>query len=431
MAAGVISVGGKKFAVGLYWQVSDSANAAKNAKAAAKQPGAAADYYCVRSGNTKGRAPQFGLGEQRFGHGWNMPAAAASLANRQPGSWAGVFVVPEGVWFVEVRDDLIAPEGDQMFADEAEAMGRLQEASARGGLEKIYAPASWAIPGAESSSLPSLLSGRADARLQPVRLPAKAKKAIAGALVGSVLLGVAGYYVMDMREQAEMDRLAEEARNATTRAHEEEEQRRQQEEVRRQQEEVRRQQEMARQILQAPAYQRVWENLPKPIDWLAACRVAFENVQVAPLGWTLGAVVCSGSQVTVSWTRGTGPAVIPSGAQVDPTMRAATASFDLPALPPRGLEQLWPADAIVLYSLTNDWQADLSYLPDLAPKPMPDGRQLPPPPWLKRSVNWTVPLSPWTLKGPLVDLPGLVIESLTWTQAGEWQIQGVLYEQRK
>lgn len=424
MTAGVITVGGKKYAVGLYWQVSDSSNTARAARAAANQPGAPADFFCVRPGNNKGRAPQFGLGEGKLGHKWNMPTAAGTLANRQPGSWVGVFNIPEGVWYVEVRDDLIAPEGDQLFADEAAAMTRLQDASAQGGLEKIYAPASWAIPGAEASSLPSLLSGRADVRLQPVKLP---KKLIFGLLGGAAVLGVVFFganFIMSAREEA---RIIEQRENAARM----EAMRRQQEEEQRRRDEEERQRQLQQQAMQLPTYQRVWEQAPKPVDWLLACRDAMDKVQMTPLGWSLGSVTCASGEVNASWSRTSGPAVVPKDAVVEPSLRSATVHYSLAEMKPRGEEKLWPADAIMLYILYNDWKADLNYMADETPPPLPSGEKVPPPPWLKRQLRWTVPLSPWNLRGPLVDLPGLVLNSLVWSRDGNWQMEGVLYEQRK
>ncbi len=423
MTAGVITVGGKKYAVGLYWQVSDTSNAAKAARIAAQQPGTTSDFYCVRAGNNKGRVPQFGLGESHLGHKWNMPSAAASLANRQPGSWAGVFMVPEGAWFVEVRDDLIAPEGDMLFADEAEAMGRIQEASARGGLEKIFAPPSWAIPGAEGSSLPSLLSGKADARLQPMKVPRKLIAIALGSVAAIVVIGLLISYVMDMREQAELERLAAEQQ--------------QQEELNRmaEAERLKRQEEerlrlLQQQALTLPTYRRDWEFAPKPLDWLNACAQTMEKVPVSPLGWNLTALSCSGTQISATWTRTQGPAIVPDGWNIDSAMHSASASFSLEPLSQRGREQIWPQEAVLRYILYNDWQAQITYMPDEVIPPLPNGQPVPPAPWRKRAIAWHVELSPWTLKGPLVDLPGLVLNSLTWAADGSWQIEGVLYEQR-
>jgi len=424
MPAGVISVGGKRYAVGLFWQVSDSKNAGRAAKRAAQQPGAESDFYSLRAGNARGRIAQFGLTEKNPDYRWNIPSAAVSLANRVPGSWAGVFAVPEGIWFIEVRDDLIAPDGDQLFADEAEAMIRLQEVSARGGLERIYAPPAWAIPGAESSSLPSLLAGRSDGRLQPVTIPAKAY--IGGALViGAVVAVFAVYFVYaQMQEEAQLEeqqRVQQEQQVVFQR--EQEEKRKLEEEER-----LRQQQLQARQL---PSYQRVWEQSPTPLNWLSSCHEAMQQAEIAPLGWKIDSAICTGTQLNLKWSRTTGPAIIPEGTDIDPSMKSATKVIPLPSRPVRGQQMLWPAAAIVTYVLQNDWKADLTYAADDPLPPAQNGQQMPPPPWKKRTMRWTVDFSPWTLKGPLVDLPGLIIQSATWSQSGSWTLEGVLYEQRK
>lgn len=423
MPAGVISVGGKKYAVGLFWQVSDTKKAARAAKQAAQQPGAESDFYSLRAGNARGRASQFGLTEKNPDYKWNIPSAAVSLANRQPGSWAGVFPVPEGVWFIEVRDDLIAPDGDQLFADEAEAMSRLQEVSARGGLERIYAPPAWALPGAESSSLPALLAGKRDGRLQPVRIPAKVF--LSGVLaVGVVVALVVGYLIYaQMQEEAELEeqqRVQMEQQAAYQK--QQEEKRRLEEEER-----LRQQQQQARQL---PSYQRIWEQAPTPLNWLTACREAMTQAEIAPLGWKIDSAVCTGNQLNLRWSRTNGPAIIPEGTDIDTSMRSASKVIPLPSRPVRGPQMLWPADAIVTYVLQNDWKADLQYAADDPLPPAQNGQQMPPPPWKKRTMKWSVEFSPWTLKGPLVDLPGLIIQTATWSQTGSWTLEGVLYEQR-
>jgi hypothetical protein len=424
MTAGVVTVGGKKYAVGLYWEVSDSSNAAKAARNAAQQSEPRADFYCIRAGNNKGRAPQFGLGDEKTGHKWGMPTAAATLANRQPGSWAGVFVVPEGVWFIEVRDDLIAPEGDILFADEAEAMGRLQETSARGGLERIYAPASWAIPGAEGSSLASLISGKGDVRLRPVKIPQKVIMMGAGIAAALVVLVIGIVVFMNIQAAQEEQEMAEQmARQAQIQQ--------QQQAERARLEEEERQRRLQQQALQAPTFQRVWEQAPTPLAWFEGCRKAMEDIPVAPLGWDLSSLRCTGTQVFASWNRTAGPADIPPGADLESSLRSASRVVALPQMQPRGEQILWPGEALSLYILRNDWQAEINYLPDEPPATLPDGQKVPPPPWVKRGVRWTVPLSPWTLKGPLVDLPGFVIQNLTWSRDGNWVIEGVVYEQRK
>ena len=91
MASGVVTVGRRQYASGLYWENSPSGRISQAAKEAAHRPGQQADSYAVRSGNKGGRVPQFGLSQFVTGHKAGMPVLAGCIANQQPGSWAGGF----------------------------------------------------------------------------------------------------------------------------------------------------------------------------------------------------------------------------------------------------------------------------------------------------------------------------------------------------
>src|SRR6202042_3954113 len=171
MGAGVATVGRRPYAVGLYWENSPSGRVSQAAKEAARQPGQQAEFYAVRAGNKSGRTPQFGLSPTGVGHKIGMPAFAACLANQQPGSWAGAFRLREGTVVTVVRDDLIVPDGDQFFVDEAEARDRLLQEIGFGGLQRIYAPEAWAIPSADTMPVSLLINDVADVKLRPIRIP--------------------------------------------------------------------------------------------------------------------------------------------------------------------------------------------------------------------------------------------------------------------
>src|ERR1700692_2487015 len=121
MGAGVVTVGRRPYAIGLYWENSPSGRVSQAAKEAAKQPGQQAAFYAARAGSKGGRIPQFGLSPSGAGHKIGMPVFAACLANQQPGSWAGAFRLRDGVVVTVVRDDLIVPDGDQFFTNDSEA----------------------------------------------------------------------------------------------------------------------------------------------------------------------------------------------------------------------------------------------------------------------------------------------------------------------
>src|SRR5271154_6126190 len=170
MGAGVVTVGRRPYAVGLYWENSPSGRVAQTAKEAASQPGQQADFYAVRGSGKTTRVPQFGLGQSGVGHKAGMPVFAACLANQQGGSWAGAFRLREGTVVTVVRDDLIVPDGDQFYLNESDARDRLLQEVGFGGLQRIYAPEAWAIAGADSMPLSLLLDERRDVRLRNVRI---------------------------------------------------------------------------------------------------------------------------------------------------------------------------------------------------------------------------------------------------------------------
>src|ERR1700730_13440770 len=171
MGAGVVTVGRRPYAVGLYWENSPSGRVSQAAKEAARQPGQQADFYAVRAGSKTGRIPQFGLSPTGAGHKIGLPVFAACLANQQPGSWAGAFRLREGTVITVVRDELIVPDGDQFFADESEARDRLLQEIGFGGLQRIYAPEAWAIPSADTMPVSLLINDVTDVKLRPIRIP--------------------------------------------------------------------------------------------------------------------------------------------------------------------------------------------------------------------------------------------------------------------
>ena len=103
MASGVVTVGRRQYASGLYWENSPSGRISQAAKEAARQPGQQARFFAVRPGGKTGRVPQFALSQSVNEHKVGMPVLAACLANQQPGSWAGAFRLREGTAVVVVR----------------------------------------------------------------------------------------------------------------------------------------------------------------------------------------------------------------------------------------------------------------------------------------------------------------------------------------
>lgn len=410
-SGGTITVGRRRYAVGLYWQPSPSGRVSQAAREAARQPGQMADFFAVRPGNQAGRVPQFCLGQKELGHTAGLPSAAASVAEEQPGSWGGVFKVQEGWWLVVSRDDLIAPDGDMLFDEEAPARQRLYDEINLGGLQRIYAPEHWGISNADPMPLTLLIQSRAEARLQNVHLPVKMYMIVGGGLLA---LCVIGYLLFMWQQQQEDDRRAAMMQLSAE------------------------QQQIAKLQAQGqlapppppPPPKRVWEDQPLPEIWLDACRQAMTRVSRTAVGWKLDGVVCRGKSLTVSWKRDQGPSVLPESAVPTNDRMAAVSVFPLIDFPPRGQEQLRPNGEMGRTILLKDLHIEMMDLPDDAPAVPQSGQVAPPPvPWLKKKITLKSQTAPWFVWQSYMGLTGIVLDELRW-DLKNWNVEGTLYEMR-
>ncbi|MDD3288748.1 MAG: type 4b pilus protein PilO2 [Alphaproteobacteria bacterium] len=422
MTAGVITVGRRKYVAGLYWENSPGGSISQVARDAARQSGQQDAFYAVRVRNKSGRVPQFGLAQVTQDMHVGMPVLAACLANQQPGSWAGAFTTREGTVVVVVRDDLIVPDGDLFFADEAEAKERLLQEIGFGGLQRIYAPDAWSVPGADNLPLALLLNDKADVRLQSVELPKKL--VIWGGLGVSLLLIVlsAGWYYQEETARQEAERLArikimekaqEEARSFLPGV-------------------------LQQQAVEYPPPERTWEKLPLPLDIVAACQEGLKKVPAVVVGWSLSSLKCDGSSISVTWQHVSGYAGIPAGASVSESGTSAAMTIQLTAPQARGHEDLLKVADVTKRILGQNWGTTLSRAPEDPLPPSPPGFagdwSPPPAPWVKRSFTLVAPVLPWSLTGFFSDFPGVVVSSMSFSTSGtrgSWTIEGVIYENRR
>lgn len=421
MGSGVVTVGRKNYAVGLYWENSPSSRVVAAAKEAASQPGQQADFFAIRAGQKDGRVPQFGLGQAASGHRGSMPAFAGCLANQQPGSWVGAFRLREGTVVTVVRDDLIVPDGDQLFIDENEARERVLQEISFGGLQRIFAPESWAIPGSDNMPITLLIDERQDVKLQHVTTP-KSVWITAASVVVVILLGL-GFGLYKQNQEAKRAALEAEKMSALQRA-----------------------KAAASQAglsgpkqPEYPPPERKWESKPNPLSLVESCRSGLVSVIAAQAGWRMTQLRCDGASITVTWIRDKGFSSPPKDWVVNSTAAGATSSVSLPKLSPRGPENLLNPDEVTRRYLVQNWPGPIARLPeDPPPAPPPDYKgpwNPPPPPWVKRSFTLTVPDLPSSLPSYFHELPGAVISSMTYkpnanSVGGSWVIEGIIYENR-
>lgn len=422
-STGVVTIGRKKYAVNLYWQPSPSGRVSQAAREAANQPGQMADFYAARPGNSRGRVPQFGLGQKEYGHKVGQPTGAASLAEDQPGSWAGVFRVPEGFWLVVSRDDLIAPDGDILFATEQEARTRLFEEVNLGGLQRIYAPANWNVSGSDAVEVALLMQGRSDFRLQFVKYPVKA---IAAGVAVLFVICILGYLALSWQQERQ-DSFEEGLNNLSP-----------------EQQAIARMQQ-AQQLAPPPPPPpppKLWQDAPAPQQFLSACQQGLAQVPATVQGWRVGEVICSGTSLTVNWIRNSGEqALLPPNTSVMSLDSSTISTYELPAQTARGAQTLGANGDLVHKALRGNWPIALASLPDdPAPAPAPAPLAVPgmpapkpaaplPSPWIKKKITIRSDTAPWNIWSTYADLPGLVLNSVTWSGTS-WVTEGVIYENR-
>lgn len=421
MATGVVTVGRRQYASGLYWENSPTGRVSQAAREAARQPGNQSDFFVIRLGNKQGRVPQFGLAPPTEGLKAGLPSLAGCLANQQPGSWIGAFHLREGTALVVVRDDLVVPDGDVFFLDETDARDRLYQEMAIGGFQRIYAPEAWGVPGGDTMPLSLLLNERTDVRLRPVALSTQAKVALAVGLALVLLLFGVGWHLQQQRSEAEFERLRQ--LEALTR--------------------LREQALRVAPIAQTPEYpppERKWEKRPKALEVIDACQEALKKVPMGTAGWRMTQVSCKEKSLLIGWTRSGGFSAPPPGSSVLVTAQAASLSIPFKKMEPRGDEALSDPDDITARYLRQNWTGKIARAPDDPPPPPPPGYKgewnPPPAPWVKRSFTLNVPVLPWTLPDFLSDIPGVVVESLVLKGTGRgntetWTVQGVIYENRR
>jgi hypothetical protein len=420
MAGGIVTIGRRQYASGLYWEISSSGRISQTAKEAARQPSVQAQFYAARAGTKTGRVPQFGLSQGDEGHQSGMPALAACLANQQPGSWAGAFRLREGTAVVVIRDDLVVPDGDLFFADETEARDRLLQEMALGGLQKVYAPETWGISGADSMPVALLLNDSTEVKLRTVALSQKTVMVFGGlGLIILLLLG-SGWYIQQEKDRKEALRLInEEALNRARRDA----------------------QKLLPSFVQGqpeyPPPERKWEKRPVPLDVMRACQEAFNKAPVAVAGWNLGNVKCNETSLTETWSRTGGFSSPPPQSTVNDNGTKAVLTITWPSPLPRGPESLKDPVEVTRRYLAQNWPGSLNRMQDDPPPPPPPNYKgpwtPPPPPWVKRSFTLSMPVLPWTLPVFFEDLPGVVVNALSLSltgMKGTWTIEGVIYENR-
>ena len=171
--------GGVEFATSLFWQSLQNQDAPL-AEIVESSQGVleGADLYCIK----KGKTPQFGICVSADGYKPGMNAAAIGLATAlsdQP-SFVAVFKVPNGWWYVCVRDDVILANGDMLYLSEEDAKKQFMSMLMVPDWKLKIAPPEWNIEDTLYPELEDLLARGSKVKLQKINTKGKMFYVIAG-----------------------------------------------------------------------------------------------------------------------------------------------------------------------------------------------------------------------------------------------------------
>ncbi len=189
-----MTVGNTVYAASIFWQpLQDPDNPLPEVRETAENVLDNADLYVVRPSGM----PQYGLGISSEGHRAGMPVAALGLVDTfsDVPSSVSVFKVPEGWWFIAVRNDLILSEEDMLFLREEDAKKNFISMMAVPDWGRKIAPASWEIEGTEELDIGEVLAKSTKVKLQKLKTEFGAKNIVYIAAI-VIALGWLGYYTV-------------------------------------------------------------------------------------------------------------------------------------------------------------------------------------------------------------------------------------------
>lgn len=399
---GVLSVGKKRYAIGLIWVPTRVGEKMKSHAEAAGKIARGMKQIEVEYSLVAGSLNDdlIGFGAKDLGHARGMPSLVKSINVATAGSkWLiAIKAEAENLWWVgSVRDDVVFL--DRIFSSDEEAMIAFSDAMAAPGWNTIIAPAEWNIQG----SLPFLGQNhlaKSDARLR-VFDPVKAYGGRVAAVVvlGAGIAGGVAYYVNEQRkfeaEQAEMRARIERA------------------------------------ITLEPA-DHPWFARPTITGFLEQCADQIQKSVVLVAGWENQIFTCTadrnkGSVVTgwsrsggtIAWMRASLPAGYPA-LRVGPNMDSVTVerSFDVDLVTSDSLDEPWSRDMIES-RLAERFQArnithTMRFIQD--PRP-PETNAL----FNRHDVQIQGEMAPVEIVPLLEDIPALIPQTLTYNLATtEW-----------
>lgn len=270
---GSITVGKTSYAVGLFWQPLQDVDDPIPEIRETMEADVGADLYCIHYG----RAPQYGTAKRGNGNseGQNVGAVAVLDALSDKSSFVAVFKVPEGWWFVAVRNDLILPEEDVLYTNEAEAKDAFFSMMAVPDWGYKIAPADWKVDGAQATDLEELLQNAFQVRLVSLSAARGTKILLAITALILVIVCVTVYFIVILYDKVvtpptRIEPVVPQAAIQTVEPTREEE--------------------------------KPWEKLIEVNPFLNRCwSYSYQLKSMTVPGWSLEQIVCTDKGITTGW----------------------------------------------------------------------------------------------------------------------------------
>lgn len=429
--AETVTIGGKKYIAGLYWQVLNNRRAYKaEASVIGKR-----DQMELRALHL-GAVMQAGFVAKSMGGEKGMISLALAVMAGLGESFLAIFELPDGRYaLIGASDGALIPGCDFIGLREDVEHRATQKLSLFSDITKVIAPANFGLSGSTAIEIGSILGKvriRQEAKLSPVTFEANSKTVLGVIAACAVFcLVVFGWIAWSRHE--ETVRLAAEQRAALI-----------------SKQTIQTAQETAQREAYAKYLEHPWKAQPLAADFMNACHGQIDKLPLSLGGWMFTSAACIGTRVTLVYTRlagGTMASIIAASKkdlhqvpQFDISNEKATLVSDM-SLAPGGDE---PVNSMVngIPSFVSHWQSlGLSLALVEVPVKFPDAKTLPgqkssklPPPkpdW--HAFDWTVS----SLTNPVdllsdVSPAGLRITSMTASFDSKqailsWKTEGFLY----
>ncbi len=268
-----MTVGGTVYATTIFWQpLQDPDNPLPEVKETAENVLENADLYVIRPTGT----PQYGLGISAEGHKPGMPVAALALADAfsdLPSS-VSVFKVPEGWWFVAIRNDLILSEDDMLYRNEDDAKRTFLSMMAVPDWGRKVAPKEWGIEDTEEMDIAEVFKETPKIKLLKIKDGFNVKTV---AILAIVIIALAWGGFTLLSHFSGTEEIIEEVVPPP----------------------------VAKPVAEKPKVTTLpmpWESIVIPADFMGACEKSTSQLVAARApGWVMGDVTCQQTGLSTSW----------------------------------------------------------------------------------------------------------------------------------